>query len=291
MYSNWCIAKHNPNPYGLSAKVLLSLYNSHYTSNPVWAINSGANPKSGVVTHSSYWQFKETHSASNVNVPKTSDKGDLKKEDTSTSKNSATTKAEVKTPGLKIMAIKIFQGGYKSLEPYTYVRGRGRGKYVCESCGIRCKKPSMLKKHIRSHTDLRPYSCNHCKFSFKTKGNLTKHMKSKAHQKKCIEMGIVPVPVYIDESQIDMSALEAQCSLSKNAKIVARGDKSRSESVKEEEELEEEGEGPEEEEEGLEEEDVGPEEEEELDDNEAEIMEVDDKIREPERAHKEEEPR
>lgn len=29
-------------------------------------------------------------------------------------------------------------------------------------------------------------------YSFKTKGNLTKHMKSKAHYKKCCELGINP---------------------------------------------------------------------------------------------------
>lgn len=76
-----------------------------------------------------------------------------------------------------------------------YVRGRGRGKYICETCGIKCKKPSMLKKHIRTHTDERPHTCTNCNFSFKTKGNLTKHMKSKAHYKKCIELGI-PVEEY-----------------------------------------------------------------------------------------------
>ncbi|KYO30443.1 zinc finger protein 40 isoform B [Alligator mississippiensis] len=86
--------------------------------------------------------------------------------------------------------VKIFDGGYKSNEDYVYVRGRGRGKYICEECGIRCKKPSMLKKHIRTHTDVRPYHCNYCNFSFKTKGNLTKHMKSKAHSKKCMDLGI-----------------------------------------------------------------------------------------------------
>ncbi|KAF5292805.1 hypothetical protein FQA39_LY13850 [Lamprigera yunnana] len=74
-------------------------------------------------------------------------------------------------------------GGYESNEDYTYVRGRGRGRYVCDQCGIRCKKPSMLKKHIKTHTNDRPFTCNHCNFSFKTKGNLTKHMKSKAHTK------------------------------------------------------------------------------------------------------------
>ncbi|KAG8123780.1 hypothetical protein E2320_019191 [Naja naja] len=88
------------------------------------------------------------------------------------------------------MRIKIFEGGYKSNEDYVYVRGRGRGKYICEECGIRCKKPSMLKKHIRTHTDVRPYVCKLCNFAFKTKGNLTKHMKSKAHMKKCLELGV-----------------------------------------------------------------------------------------------------
>nr|XP_027195267.1 uncharacterized protein LOC113789876 [Dermatophagoides pteronyssinus] len=106
--------------------------------------------------------------------------------------------------------IKIFEGGFKSNEDYTYIRGRGRGKYVCGECGIRCKKPSMLKKHIRTHTDLRPYSCRHCSFAFKTKGNLTKHMKSKAHHKKCVELGIIPVPTCIDDSQIDLEALAKQ---------------------------------------------------------------------------------
>lgn len=60
---------------------------------------------------------------------------------------------------------------YKSNEDYVYVRGRGRGKYICEECGIRCKKPSMLKKHIRTHTDVRPYVCKFCNFAFKTKGS------------------------------------------------------------------------------------------------------------------------
>lgn len=61
---------------------------------------------------------------------------------------------------------KELAGGFESNEEYTYVRGRGRGRYVCSECGIRCKKPSMLKKHIRTHTDVRPYTCIHCAFRY-----------------------------------------------------------------------------------------------------------------------------
>ncbi|XP_043262762.1 uncharacterized protein LOC122403346 isoform X1 [Colletes gigas] len=107
----------------------------------------------------------------------------------------------------KAKRVKIFDGGFESNEDYTYVRGRGRGRYVCEECGIRCKKPSMLKKHIRTHTDVRPYTCKHCAFSFKTKGNLTKHMKSKAHYKKCVELGVVPVPTSVCDENIDKDAI------------------------------------------------------------------------------------
>ncbi|KAI6191972.1 Transcription factor HIVEP3 [Aphelenchoides bicaudatus] len=67
----------------------------------------------------------------------------------------------------------------------VYVRGRGRGRYVCEQCGIKCKKPSMLKKHLNVHTDIRLYKCITCNFAFKTKGNLTKHLlNSKTHRIK-----------------------------------------------------------------------------------------------------------
>lgn len=58
------------------------------------------------------------------------------------------------------------------------------GKYVCSYCGRPCAKPSVLQKHIRSHTGERPYPCVPCSFSFKTKSNLYKHRKSHAHRIK-----------------------------------------------------------------------------------------------------------
>lgn len=83
----------------------------------------------------------------------------------------------------------IFPGGYRSTESYVYVRGRGRGRYVCATCGVRCKKPSVLRKHLRSHTDVRPHHCTVCDVGFKTKGNLSKHLNSKAHHLRSSELG------------------------------------------------------------------------------------------------------
>lgn len=62
------------------------------------------------------------------------------------------------------------------------------GKYVCEYCSRACAKPSVLLKHIRSHTGERPYPCVTCGFSFKTKSNLYKHKKSHAH---AIKLGLM----------------------------------------------------------------------------------------------------
>ncbi|XP_067904118.1 zinc finger protein 40-like [Heterodontus francisci] len=65
-----------------------------------------------------------------------------------------------------------------------YETGHDRGKHMCKECGICCKKPSTLKTHLQTHTNVRPYHCKLCDRSFKTKGNLTKHVKSKIHSKK-----------------------------------------------------------------------------------------------------------
>ena len=97
------------------------------------------------------------------------------------------------------------EGGYKSTDDnYTYIRGRGRGKYICATCGVRCMHPSHLKIHIRTHTNIRPYTCKVCNLGTKSKTNLKKHMKTKGHAKKCIELGIIQSSA-ADDQQIDNS--------------------------------------------------------------------------------------
>lgn len=51
------------------------------------------------------------------------------------------------------------------------------GRYVCPFCQLNCAKPSVLQKHIRAHTNERPYPCVPCGFAFKTRSNLYKHRR------------------------------------------------------------------------------------------------------------------
>ena len=240
MYSNWKTPTSDASSEtDLTSRMMLSLYETRRrTDTP--AYTNCCRPVS-VLTHSSYWNgvsppppappiVTARRSAPHISDSKPASKSANEPDLISVALNEVevaceNVMSEIAPSGGRIVRllhesvaqpvnapkrVVIFSGGYKTSEEYEYIRGRGRGHYVCERCGIRCKKPSMLKKHIRTHTDLRPYHCYYCSFSFKTKGNLTKHMKSKAHHKKCLELGIFPIPTVVDETHIDSSTLNQQ---------------------------------------------------------------------------------
>ncbi|XP_015418657.1 PREDICTED: transcription factor HIVEP3 isoform X4 [Myotis davidii] len=191
VYAGWCISLYNPNLPGVSTKAALSLLRSKQkVSKETYTMAIAPHPETGRLVPSSSHKprMTEVHLPSLVSPEGQKEVARVEKEEETRGKPEEDAPASKRGEPARI---KIFEGGYKSNEEYVYVRGRGRGKYVCEECGIRCKKPSMLKKHIRTHTDVRPYVCKHCHFAFKTKGNLTKHMKSKAHSKKCQETGVL----------------------------------------------------------------------------------------------------
>lgn len=150
IYSNWQIcAESNPHPLGLTPKTVMSLYDSRQRPTKMSVAKIG--PTCATL-----------HSQSLIVTPIDQQQNGV---DTLTTADSC----NVSYSGSNSVdhmsaAIPIVPGGYESNEDYTYVRGRGRGRYVCSECGIRCKKPSMLKKHIRTHTDVRPYTCQHCSF-------------------------------------------------------------------------------------------------------------------------------
>ncbi|KAK4473422.1 hypothetical protein MN116_002793 [Schistosoma mekongi] len=58
-----------------------------------------------------------------------------------------------------------------------------RGRYGCQdsSSSHTTKSYHHLKRHWHAHLSNRPYICHHCDISFKTSGNLSKHMKSRCH--------------------------------------------------------------------------------------------------------------
>ncbi|XP_023598404.1 zinc finger protein 831 [Trichechus manatus latirostris] len=58
---------------------------------------------------------------------------------------------------------------------------RSAGRYLCPHCARDCLKPSVLEKHIRSHTGERPFPCATCGISFKTQSNLYKHRRTQTH--------------------------------------------------------------------------------------------------------------
>ncbi|XP_032717464.1 zinc finger protein 40 isoform X2 [Lontra canadensis] len=164
-YTDWTVNASNPNPLGLPTKVALSLLNSKQkTGKSLYCQAITTHSKSDLLVYSSKWKSNLSKRAlgnQKSTVVEFSNK-DASEINSEQDKENSLIKSEPRR-------IKIFDGGYKSNEEYVYVRGRGRGKYICEECGIRCKKPSMLKKHIRTHTDVRPYHCTYCNFSFKTK--------------------------------------------------------------------------------------------------------------------------
>uniref|UniRef100_A0A096LZG9 HIVEP zinc finger 2a n=1 Tax=Poecilia formosa TaxID=48698 RepID=A0A096LZG9_POEFO len=195
VYSSWCVSSYNPNPLHLSTKAALALLRSKQKTNTdlMYTVAAMAPPSSGKLVSSVAWKLRFDQLKPELMPVDVSHFGRKMKGVASwdrSKEEQVEKEVSVKQPAAEPTRIKIFEGGYKSNEDYVYVRGRGRGKYICEECGIRCKKPSMLKKHIRTHTDVRPYVCKFCNFAFKTKGNLTKHMKSKAHMKKCLELGV-----------------------------------------------------------------------------------------------------
>ena len=231
MYSNWQTTASDAPENELTSHAMLSLYETR-RSTRAHQYSDSFRPVS-VLTHSSYWNgvappppappivsahrsVSESKSATDPDLIALSEV-EVTCENSSefTAAHSSGSIVQLlretaPSPVKPAKRVAIFSGGYKTNEDYEYVRGRGRGHYVCERCGMRCKKPSMLKKHIRTHTDLRPYHCYYCSFSFKTKGNLTKHMKSKAHHKKCLELGIFPIPTAVDDSHVNPGTLDQQ---------------------------------------------------------------------------------
>ena len=58
------------------------------------------------------------------------------------------------------------------------------GKYVCNVCGKTFPRQHQLTLHKNIHYFERPFKCEQCSLSFRSKGHLDKHLKSEGHQVK-----------------------------------------------------------------------------------------------------------
>ena len=109
-------------------------------------------------------------------------------------------------------------------QSHSNMFNRELNRYICVECGRRAKKLSALKRHLLSHTSLRPYTCTYCDKSFGTKGNLGKHLKTKAHVTCCMRMGMQAndaLITRITSENVDDAALKSQIEIN-NKVCVAR---------------------------------------------------------------------
>lgn len=177
MYSQWQVcAESSPHPLGLKPGAVIGLYDSrqNQTNYSSATISSGATLKHAQGPIMTPFETQRNHSihhyvtrcATPEIVPTVmSGSSEVRQEEEQVNGESMTMVAgeDQKKVDPNAVPVSVF-GGYESNEDYEYIKGRGYGRFVCETCGIRCRKPSMLKKHIRTHTNIRPFTCQYCCF-------------------------------------------------------------------------------------------------------------------------------
>ena len=65
---------------------------------------------------------------------------------------------------------------HHELKPLPVPR-RPKAMLPCDTCGKEFDRPSLLERHIRTHTGERPYKCDFCNKGFSTSSSLNTHRR------------------------------------------------------------------------------------------------------------------
>lgn len=84
----------------------------------------------------------------------------------------------------KTLPTVLRQGEFIPVAPQGIVIESVDGKSICTICSKQFSKPSQLRLHINIHYFERPFRCDSCAVSFRTKGHLQKHKRSVSHFNK-----------------------------------------------------------------------------------------------------------
>ena len=71
---------------------------------------------------------------------------------------------------------------WHSFEVKNELTGRLNKKFVCSFCQRHFNRLSNVKHHLRSHLDVRQYTCNLCNSTFVQKGNRDRHVSKQSCQ-------------------------------------------------------------------------------------------------------------
>jgi hypothetical protein len=82
-------------------------------------------------------------------------------------------------------------GDLMTMNSYQRAKLRCADKFKCDECGKGFPLSCLLQRHKRTHSDVKPFSCNYCDKSFSSKKFLNHHlfMRHLEEQSKRIEMG------------------------------------------------------------------------------------------------------
>uniref|UniRef100_A0ABD2WZG3 C2H2-type domain-containing protein n=1 Tax=Trichogramma kaykai TaxID=54128 RepID=A0ABD2WZG3_9HYME len=94
--------------------------------------------------------------------------------------------AESNPTDTKIKPPPIFISGVQNVNPLKLKLSEiaEKTRSMCNICNKIFNKPSQLRLHINIHYFERPFKCESCGTSFRTKGHLTKHERSTLHHNK-----------------------------------------------------------------------------------------------------------